>query len=113
MVKEKKLATLPSYQKKGFTFFAFENEAETIIDQFKDNIIDQYERKGFFEDMNYEKYADMSLKIPLLFILQNSKQNLIALYGKPAECLFLVILSSSASATSSLFTKMQADASPW
>ena len=54
MVKEKKLATLPNYQKKGFTFFAFENEAETLIDQFKDNIIDQYERKGFFEDMNYE-----------------------------------------------------------
>ena len=33
------------------------------------------------------------------FTLQKSKQNLIALYGKPAECLILVNLSSSAAAT--------------
>ena len=27
----------------------------------------------FLEDMDFEKYADMSLNMPLLFILQNSK----------------------------------------
>lgn len=107
MFQEKKLSMTQCQKESKITFYAFDKASEDLIEEYSSNIIDQYERNKYFEDMNYEHNVSSNLKQYLntnhlkLCGIKSNNERILFVFNKNHESILLLCKSSEKLSTNS------------